>query len=58
MDVRSIGIIERDSAVRINYRKWVGPSIDTVDPSHSEFHGWTVNFVFFFAVDALKYLLA
>ena len=32
MDVRSTGIIGRASAVRINYRKWVGPSIDTIDP--------------------------
>ena len=37
MDVRSTGIIGRTSAVRINDRKWVGPSIDTIDPSHSEF---------------------
>ena len=37
MDVRSTGITGRASAVRINYRKWVGPSIDTTDPSHSEF---------------------
>ena len=35
MDVRSTGIIGRASAVRINYRKWVEPSIDTTDPSHS-----------------------
>ena len=35
MDVRSTGIIGRASAVRINYRKWVGPSIDNIDPSHS-----------------------
>ena len=40
MDVRSTGIIGRTSAVRINYRKWVGPSIDTTDPSHSEFQVW------------------
>ena len=40
MDVRSAGIIGRASAVRINYRKWVGPSIDTTDPSHSEFQVW------------------
>ena len=40
MDVRSTGIIGRASAVRINYRKWVGPSIDTTDPSHSEFQVW------------------
>ena len=40
MDVRSTGIIGRASAVRINYQKWVGPSIDTIDPSHSEFQVW------------------
>ena len=40
MDVRSTGIIGRASAVRTNYRKWVGPSIDTTDPSHSEFKVW------------------
>ena len=40
MDVRSTGIIGRASAVRINYRKWVGASIDTTDPSHSEFQVW------------------
>ena len=40
MDVRSTGIIGRASVVRINYRKWVGPSIDTTDPSHSEFQVW------------------
>ena len=40
MDVRSTGIIGRASAVCINYRKWVGPSIDTTDPSHSEFQVW------------------
>ena len=40
MDVQSTGIIGRASAVRINYRNWVGPSIDTIDPSHSEFQVW------------------
>ena len=37
---RSTGIIGRASAVRINYRKWVGPSINTIDPAHSEFQVW------------------
>ena len=40
MDVRSTRIIGHASAVRINYRKWVGPSIETIDPSHSEFLVW------------------
>ena len=40
MDVWSTGIIGRASAVRINYQKWVGASIDTIDPSHSEFQVW------------------
>ena len=29
MDIRTTSIIGRTSAVRINYRKWVGPAIDT-----------------------------
>ena len=28
-------ILRHASAVPINYRKWVGSSIDTTDPSHS-----------------------
>ena len=36
MDIRTTGIIGRASAVRINYCKWVGPLIDTTDPSHSD----------------------
>ena len=40
MDVRSTGIIGRARAVRINYRKWVGALIDTIDPSHSVFQVW------------------
>ena len=30
MNTRTTGIIGRASAVRINYRKWAGPSIDTI----------------------------
>ena len=40
MDVRSTGIIGRASAMHINYQKWVGASIDTTGPSHSEFQVW------------------
>ena len=35
MDIWTTGIIGHASAVRINCRKWVGPSIDTTDPLHS-----------------------
>ena len=37
MDIRTTGIIGCTSSVCINNWKWVGPSIDTTDPSHSEF---------------------
>ena len=37
MDIRTTGIIGCASAVHIYYWKWAGPSIDTTDPSHSEF---------------------
>ena len=37
MDIQTTGMIGRASAVRIDYRKWVGPSIDTTDRSHSVF---------------------
>ena len=43
MDVRSTGIIGHTSAVRMNYRKWAGPSINTIDLSHSEFQVWCVT---------------
>ena len=45
MSIWTTGIIGRASAVRINYRKWVGPSIDTTDPSHSEFQVWCSSVV-------------
>ena len=47
MDIRTTGIIGRASAVRINYRKWVGPSIDTTDPSHFEFQVWCSSVAWF-----------
>ena len=37
MNTWTTGIIGRASAIRINYQKWAGPSINTTDPSHSEF---------------------
>jgi len=37
MYIRTTGIIGRACAVRINYRKWVGTSVDSTDPSHFEF---------------------
>ena len=37
MNTRTTGIIGRASTACINYRKWAGLSIDTTDPSHSEF---------------------
>ena len=37
MYIQMTGIIGRACAVRINYRKWVGTSIDSTDPSHFEF---------------------
>ena len=49
MDVRMTGIIGRASAVRINYWKWVGPSIATTDPLHSEFQVWCFSVTWFWS---------
>ena len=54
MDIRTTGIIGRASAVRINYRKWVGPSIDTTDPSHSEFQVWCFSVAWFWSYSLPK----
>ena len=40
MNTRTTDIIGRASAVCINYRKRAGLSIDSTDPSHSEFQVW------------------
>ena len=40
MYIRTTGIIGRTCAARINYRKWVGTSVDSTDPSHFEFQFW------------------
>ena len=44
MDVRSTGIIGRASAVRINYRKWVGASIDTIERLQVTSEGYVIYF--------------
>ena len=38
--IRTTGIIGRACAIRIYYRKWVGTSVDSTDPSHFEFQLW------------------
>ena len=49
MNTRMTGIIGRPCAVRINYRKWAGVSINTTDPSHSEFQVWCSFVVWFWS---------
>ena len=54
MDVRTTGIIGRASAVRISYQKWVGASIDTTAPSHSEFQVWCSSVAWFWSCSLPK----
>ena len=54
MDIQTTGIIGRTSAVCINYRKWVGPSIDTTEPSHSELQVWCSSVVWSWSYSFLK----
>ena len=54
MNTRMTGIIGRASAVRINYRKWAGPSIDSTDPSPSEFQVWCSSVAWFWSYSLPK----
>ena len=54
MDIRTTGIIGHASAVCINYRKWVGPLIDTTDPSHYEFQVWCSSVAWFWSYSLPK----
>jgi len=40
MYIQTTGIIGHACAVRINYRKWVGTSVDSTDPSHFKSQFW------------------
>ena len=42
-------IIGHASAEDVPYRKWVWPSIDSVDPSHCAFQGWCFSHVCFWS---------
>ena len=54
MDIRMTVIIGRASAIRVNCWKWVGPSVDTTDPSHSEFQVWCSSVVWFWSYSLPK----
>ena len=49
MNTRTTGIIGCASTICIKYQKWVGPSIDTTDPSHSEFQVWCSSVAWFWS---------
>ena len=40
MYIRTTGIIGRACAIRIDYQKWLGTSINSTDPLHFEFQFW------------------
>ena len=54
MNVQTTGIIGCASAIRINYRKRVGPSINTTDPLHSEFQVWCSSVTWFWSYSLPK----
>ena len=48
------GIIRHPSTIHINYRKWLGPSINTTDPLHSEFQVWSSSVAWFWSYSLPK----